>query len=322
VHTPLLRLPVVDARGTVFSYLFMAPGGPTPVSAQTLSAALTDITIDDVVHDRSVILPGSPEVFERVDAAVPAVDVAELAEAASLHRMSVLASGVSSREQHDDYAGAGVAGTCGSPAVIATHVRRGALRTERLAAVRLVTVLSDPEYDLSLVERLVRHEPWMTLRLLELVNSSTMGAGRQVSSVRDALVILGRRALRDWAYVAATAGEGPNDRQMSLMVVVRASFCEALAPNFGVSRDEAYLLGLISGITDLFEVPVHNLLAFLPLAPVITDALRGVPGRHGELLAVARSDAFAGAPVGAAETRTLLRGYLAALRFTARRAAR
>jgi c-di-GMP-related signal transduction protein len=379
VNTPLLRLPVVDVHGTVYSYLFMAPGEPTPVTAQMLSAALRDVAVDDVVHDRSVILPGSPEVFERVDASAPEVEVAfhlparmlahegvqaavqaqrdahrpvlatqvtsvdeldalagvvdgvvvevadvpaaraaELVRAAAGHGMTVLVCGVTSVAEHQSYAEAGVAGTCGSPAVISTQIRRGALRTERLAAVRLVTVLSDPEYNLTLVERLVRHEPWMTLRLLELVNSSAMGAGRHVSSVRDALVILGRRALRDWAYVAATAGEGPDDRQMSLMVVVRASFCEAMAPTYDVGRDEAYLLGLISGITDLFEVPVENLLAYLPLAPEITDALRGTPGPYASLLELARSDAFDGAPVDEEGTRALLRGYLAALRTVKR----
>lgn len=374
MHTSLLRLPVVDARGGVYSYLFMAPGDPTPVTAPMLSAALRDLSIDDVVHDRSVILPGSPEVFERVDASTTDLEIAfhmpatmlahgavraavqsqrssgrpvlatqvaslgelehlttavdgvvvevadwspaevtQLVEAAARHRMTVLVIGVSTRPQHQQYAGTGVVGTCGSPAMIATSVRRGALRTERLAAVRLITVLSDPQYDLSQVERLVRHEPWLTVRLLELVNSTAMGAGRDVSSVRDALVILGRRALRDWAYVAATSGEAPDDRQMSLMVVVRASFCEAVAPGFGVARDEAYLLGLISGVTDLFEVSVDSLLAYLPLAPVITDALRGIEGPHAALLAATRSDAFDGTPLEGAEAPALLRGYLTAL---------
>ena len=58
---------------------------------------------------------------------------------------------------------------------------------------------------------------------------------------------------------------------------VRARVCEELAPNVGMSarKSELFFLGSLSLIETILDRPMADILADLPLAPDVEDALMG-----------------------------------------------
>jgi c-di-GMP-related signal transduction protein len=121
--------------------------------------------------------------------------------------------------------------------------------------------------------------------LLRAVNAASVGLVRPVSSVREALVLLGRRQLRAWILlmVLADAGDGIQEKLSNAMT--RARMCELLAPLVpNIPSDTAFLTGLLSTLDFLLNMPMSDVVQRLPLEKDVHDALVNRTGPLGELL--------------------------------------
>lgn len=127
------------------------------------------------------------------------------------------------------------------------------LSPSQVICVRLLNDLADPQVPISRIEQLVGTDPGLTLRLLRTANSASTGVGREVTSLRQALVLLGPRLLRSW--VVLTLLEGGTMRTASddlWSVLARAFACQRLAAH---EPDIAFTVGLLSGAADLLASP-------------------------------------------------------------------
>ncbi len=123
------------------------------------------------------------------------------------------------------------------------------LSPSQMICVRLLNDLADPQVPIGRIEQMVGSDPGLTLRLLRTANSASAGAGREVTSLRQALVLIGPRLLRSW--VVLTLLEGGTVRSASddlWSVLARAHACQRLAVH---EADLAFTVGLMSGAADL-----------------------------------------------------------------------
>jgi EAL and modified HD-GYP domain-containing signal transduction protein len=131
-------------------------------------------------------------------------------------------------------------------------LERRTLTPSQLICMRLLNDLSDPDAQISRIEQMVGSDPGLTLRLLRTANSAASGAVREVTSLRQALVIIGPQRLRAW--VVLTLLEGGN-RTVSTdglwSVLARAFACRRLGGN---RADLAFTIGLLSGAAELLGV--------------------------------------------------------------------
>jgi c-di-GMP phosphodiesterase len=134
------------------------------------------------------------------------------------------------------------------PAVL----HRRVLSPSQLVCVRLLNDLSDPDVPVSRVEQLVGSDPGMAIRLLRSAHSAA-GAGRQVESLRQALVLIGPQRLRSWVVLTLLEGVATQNATHELWsVLARAHTCERLAAAAGATEtDQAYTVGLLAGAAHL-----------------------------------------------------------------------
>jgi EAL and modified HD-GYP domain-containing signal transduction protein len=103
-----------------------------------------------------------------------------------------------------------------------------------------------------------------------------------VSSIRDAITLLGMGPVRRWGSLMALSGIDGQPHELLVTAAVRARTCELLARATGDRRADAYYTtGLFSVVDALMDVPLRQVLDALPLADEIRDALlehRGGPG--------------------------------------------
>jgi EAL and modified HD-GYP domain-containing signal transduction protein len=167
---------------------------------------------------------------------------------------------------------------------------------------RLLDQVSRLELKLEELENTISSDLSLSWKLLRYINSAAMARRQQISSIRQAMLLLGEAQLRRWASVVAVSelnkGHSP---ELLKLCLVRAHFCEALAPDVvggtGLAS-EAFLVGLLSGLDAMLDmemgqaVPVLNLGSHLnaallehsgPLAPVLALVLAY---ERGELEAV------------------------------------
>jgi c-di-GMP-related signal transduction protein len=146
----------------------------------------------------------------------------------------------------------------------------------RLAYMQLLGALNRENVSLNEIEDLVKHDLSLSYRVLRAVNSAAFGIEHEVTSMRDALRLLGVSQVRKWASVWAMAGlsEGDASGAVSLSLV-RARCCEYVGEMMGQPGRGFFLLGLCSLLDVILRRPMPVALESLPLPATVRDALLG-----------------------------------------------
>jgi c-di-GMP-related signal transduction protein len=156
--------------------------------------------------------------------------------------------------------------------------KSGALPARRLAYLQLLAALRQPNVGVREIEELVKHDMSLSVRVLRCVNSAAYGLRSEVTSIRQALVMIGLDPIRKWVSVWSVAGLNTGGTSELVTVsLLRARCCELLGQRLpGRSGDsELFLLGLCSLLDAIIDRPLADAIADLPLGAEIKSALLG-----------------------------------------------
>ncbi|GAA3607772.1 HDOD domain-containing protein [Kineosporia mesophila] len=162
-------------------------------------------------------------------------------------------------------------------------LERRTLTPTQLVCVRLLRELADPDLDIVRLEPTVGSDPGLALRLLRTANSAASGTSGQVSSLRQALVIIGPRRLRSWVVLILI--EGPSSASPAdglWKVLARAGTCRLLAPQ--EAGDLAFTVGLLSGAAELLGASPRTVAEAAGVTGDVRDALVSGLGGAGVAL--------------------------------------
>ncbi len=155
----------------------------------------------------------------------------------------------------------------------------------RSTVLDLLSTLQDPSVELQDLQTAISLDVGLTVRLLRYINSAFFGLRQPVRSIAQALALLGVEHLRRWAALTLFASIDSKPQELTVTALVRARFCElAAGEDRKASSDELFTLGLFSVIDALFDAPIAEALAGMPLAQDIRDALVRHTGWMGQLL--------------------------------------
>ena len=153
-------------------------------------------------------------------------------------------------------------------------VRSRQLPTNQISRVRLLSATSKSQVDFAEIESLIKYDPSLCYRLLRYLNSPLLGLSSEVQSVRHALELLGERESVRWIRMATAlvmAQEKCSDLLLSSLV--RARFCELIAPKVEHGKSDLFLLGMLSLMDALLAVPMGLVVEELSLDPNIKAQL-------------------------------------------------
>jgi c-di-GMP phosphodiesterase len=154
----------------------------------------------------------------------------------------------------------------------------------RASLMRLLCTLQDPATTPEQIRNDVIVDVGLSLRLLRYINSAAVGLGHVVSSVAQALRLLGPGHLRRWASLTAFAGLAHERSELARTALVRARFCELADHGQTATAPERFTLGLFSVMDALTDSTLEDALAALPFPPAMRDALIDHTGPLGGLL--------------------------------------
>ncbi|NMA68218.1 MAG: HDOD domain-containing protein, partial [Desulfitobacterium sp.] len=159
--------------------------------------------------------------------------------------------------------------------------------SSKLNYLRLLHQVNSPHAEIEQLDKIIRADVSLTYKLLKLINSSAIGLKHQISSIKQALVLLGLNEIKKWASVIVM-GNIADDKPDALAIqsYVRASFAEKLAPKVGLAdmKSNAYLMGLFSLIDACLDRPLPEILEELPIDSSVKNALLGQPNGYRYLL--------------------------------------
>jgi c-di-GMP-related signal transduction protein len=156
----------------------------------------------------------------------------------------------------------------------------------RLRRLELLGALSTPDVDLEDVLSIIAGDPALSLRVLRASNSAAAAVSSRISSVRQAVVLVGLTQIRQWAMlmVIDDAAEATEDQMVTALA--RARLCENVAESLAAPAEAAFMAGLITGVAELLNLTDAALAEQLPLSAEILAALVHGAGPIGHVLRV------------------------------------
>ncbi|MBK8011084.1 MAG: HDOD domain-containing protein [Deltaproteobacteria bacterium] len=158
----------------------------------------------------------------------------------------------------------------------------------RLHQIRLLAELQGPNRSFEELERTVRADPGLSLKLLRFLNSAAVALPHPVESLRQALVFAGINRLRAWLSFFVMSRLSSTSTELLRLSMVRARMCELLAQANRRTDDDAFFtVGLLSTMDALSGQTMETLLRQLPLSEAMNAALLHQEGDLGAALSCA-----------------------------------
>ena len=161
---------------------------------------------------------------------------------------------------------------------------------KELAILKIIKCIRE-DAEIDTIEKEFKKNPNMTISLFRYVNSASMSRGKEITSVRQALALIGHTKLLQWLYLMIYAGSSASGTGDPLFVTSsqRAKTMELLMQKVNPSIDKgglekAFLTGLLSQIDAVFKVPIQEILKELNLSTEIDSAIISHEGDLGKYL--------------------------------------
>lgn len=72
------------------------------------------------------------------------------------------------------------------------------LKPTRIALLNILELLEDPDCDISDIENLISQDVTLSYKILRIISSAFYGFRQKIDSVKQAVVSLGLKVIRDW----------------------------------------------------------------------------------------------------------------------------
>jgi c-di-GMP-related signal transduction protein len=169
------------------------------------------------------------------------------------------------------------------------EVLKGKVVTPSQASAAQLFAKLRSQADVEEIEQTIKRDAVLGYNLLRLINSAGLGQRTKITSIRQAVMLLGHERLQRWAAMLMTAGVDGRPSLPGNMAVVRAKMMELLghASLTPEEQEEAFLIGLFSLLDRMLGCTLAEALSMLGLDGVITEALLQGSGKYMDLLAMA-----------------------------------
>jgi c-di-GMP-related signal transduction protein len=273
---------LLPSEQAVVEVLESVPADDLVVAAcRRLKEAGYTIALDDfAVNDPREALTDVADIIKVDLRDTSAVDAAAMVKRYGPWRCRMLAEKVETREEFLAAKKAGFLYFQGyffrRPEILTAHE----IPANRVNYLRMLTAVSKPELDVREIENVVKGEASLCYRLLRYLNSAAFGFANEIHSVRHALAILGEREVRRWIRLVATLGAGQGkSSELVLSALVRARFCELLSPKIPHGDSDLFLMGLLSLMDVILELPMSQVLDNVPIEQETKSVLLGGASR-------------------------------------------
>ncbi|MGC8626847.1 MAG: EAL and HDOD domain-containing protein [Acidimicrobiales bacterium] len=169
------------------------------------------------------------------------------------------------------------------PEVLEGH----SLSPSHATCLRLLQRLCEPMASASDMEEIVQTDAALSYRFLRAAGTgAARGLFRRISSVREAVVLLGERKIRAWVTLMLLAGTHEGSDEQLLMAMTRARMAElmALAMQEPDRADAAFTVGLLSALDLLLRTPLADVIAGMSLSSDVEQAVLKRTGLLGDIL--------------------------------------
>jgi EAL and modified HD-GYP domain-containing signal transduction protein len=168
-------------------------------------------------------------------------------------------------------------------------VGRRSVPANKAIYLELLQAANEPVFNLLRISTIFKRDVSLSYRLLRYLNSAAFAFRAEIHSIPHALSLLGEHAMRKWISLVSVAALGDEVADSLLRLpLLRAMFCELIGQKVGMLREsnELFLLGLLSVMDALLNVPMGVVLQDIKVDAEIAKALQGRDSRYRPIFEV------------------------------------
>jgi len=158
------------------------------------------------------------------------------------------------------------------------------LPANKIAVIKLLAKLQDSESSTEELAQTISQDITMSVRVLRFINSAQFGIGKEVESIQQAIMMLGRTTIRNLANLVTMSQIEGKPHELLIISMIRAKMAENIAQLVNTDKDVCFTTGLFSIIDTLMDQDMTSLIEGLPLAENIKVALLKKEGELGKIL--------------------------------------
>ena len=159
------------------------------------------------------------------------------------------------------------------------------LGVNQMAAIRLLTVINDPEVEPEELAKTISQDVTLSYKLLHYINSAFFSLPSKISSIQHAISYLGLKEIKRWSNILTLASLSTKSMAVLQNSLIRGKMCEELGLLMGEKSGHFFLVGILSSLDSILDIPLEEALEQLPLSKDITQAILLKQGLPGEALA-------------------------------------
>lgn len=166
-------------------------------------------------------------------------------------------------------------------------VKGRALNGDQRTVLQLLSVLRKPDVDFRQIEQVIQTDSVLAYKVLRLVNSALFNLQREITSIRQALALLGLEKIRSWTQLLALSNLQNKPTALFVDVMARARLGQLLAERArsnGLDGETQFTVGLLSSLDVFLGMELGQILNSIAIADNIKDAILEHSGDSGALL--------------------------------------
>lgn len=138
--------------------------------------------------------------------------------------------------------------------------------------------------DIEELEQLIEQDLGLSVKLLRYLNSAYFGLVSEITSIRQAVMMLGSLEISRWVLMIALIGGPATPPELAVMALTRARMCQLLGRRDGTSPHELFTVGLLSLADTLLDLPLGTIVSELRVGADLAQALLWHAGPAGGIL--------------------------------------
>lgn len=163
-------------------------------------------------------------------------------------------------------------------------IKGKSLPANKIATLNLLAKLHDNESSNEELAEIVSQDITMSVRVLRYINSAQFGFAKEVDSIQQAIMMLGRTTIRNLASLVSMSQIEDKPHELLIISMIRSKMAENIAQKVKANKDVCFTIGLFSIIDTLMDQDMEVLIEGLPLTENIRSALIRYEGDLGKIL--------------------------------------
>lgn len=164
------------------------------------------------------------------------------------------------------------------------------ISSAQMNMLEIMAEINKPDFQFKKLEEIITRDVSISYKLMRYMNSAYFRRAAKISSIKDAIVLLGEKGIKNFlSLITMTRLAENKPDELIRSSIIRAKFCELAGAicRCGMDTSELLTMGLFSSIDAILDDTMENLMIKLPLSDQLKTALVNKDGNLSNYLELA-----------------------------------